>query len=86
MFDSLPPHVLNQVRAGIPGIDIMHGVLKSDLVEAEQNLDEAQKAEDESGEATDSMERTYAEGYLEALLYVYKMTYDLSFAISDQSV
>ena len=81
----LPPHILDQVRAGIPGIDIMHGVLKSDLVEAEQNLDEAQQAEIESGEAMDSMERTYAEGYLDALLYLYQLTYDLSFAIGEKN-
>lgn len=82
----LPPHILDQVRAGISGLEIMHGMLKSDLVEAEQALAEAQEAEDESEEAMDSIERAYAEGYLEALLYVYKTTYDLSFAISDQSV
>jgi hypothetical protein len=41
-------------------------------------LQEAQEQEDYSGEAMDSMERTYAEGYMEALTELYCLTYNLS--------
>jgi hypothetical protein len=48
------------------------------MVDAEVRLQEAQEQEDYSGEAMDSMERTYAEGYLEALTELYALTYNLS--------
>jgi hypothetical protein len=68
------------VDLGMDGADIMHGELKVLMVEAEQQLALAQEQEDESEEAMDSMERTYAEGYLEALVDLYKLTYDIAFA------
>jgi hypothetical protein len=68
------------VDLGMDGADIMHGELKVLMVEAEQQLTLAQEQEDESEEAMDSMERTYAEGYLEALVDLYKLTYDIAFA------
>lgn len=67
----------------IPLIDIMHGELKNLMLIAEQNLEEAQAIEDETEEAMDSMERTYAEGYFDALIECYKLTYDLMFARQD---
>jgi hypothetical protein len=69
---------------GESGTDILHGELKNLMLEAENQLDIAQKAEDESEEAMDSMERTYWEGQLDALTTVYQLTYDLSFAINDR--
>ena len=51
------------------------------VLEAEQELAEAQAREDETEEAMDSMERKYWEGQLDALTYLYSLTYDLSFAI-----
>jgi hypothetical protein len=48
------------------------------MLDAEVRLQEAQEQEDYSGEAMDSMERTYAEGYLEALTELYALTYNLS--------
>jgi predicted ATPase len=62
----------------IPLIDLIHGHLKVAMVDAEVRLQEAQEQEDYSGEAMDSMERTYAEGYLEALTELYALTYNLS--------
>ena len=81
---GLPPHLQRMVNAGVSGLDIMHGELKNLMYIAEQDLAEAQAREDETEEAIDSMERTYAEGYLEALSNLYKLTYDLSFAIGEK--
>jgi hypothetical protein len=69
------------VNAGVSGLDIMHGELKNLMLIAEQNLASAIEREAETEEAMDSMERTMADGYLEALVEVYQLTYDLSFAI-----
>jgi glutamine cyclotransferase len=78
---ELPAHLQRMVDAGVSGLDIMHGELKNLMLIGEQDLEAAQKAEELSEEAMDSMERTYAEGYIDALTYMYKLTYDLSFAI-----
>jgi hypothetical protein len=78
---TLPPHLERMVNAGCTGLDIMHGELKNLMLIGEQDLARAQEAEDLSEEAMDSMERTYAEGYIDALTSMYKLTYDLSFAI-----
>ena len=42
--------------------------------------------EDETEEAMDSMERTEAQGRLDTLVELYKLTYDLSFAIGARNV
>ena len=78
---GLPPHLQRMVNAGVTGLDIMHGELKNLMLMAEQELAEAQAVEDESGEAMDSMERTRCEGILDVYADLYKLTYDLSFAI-----
>ena len=79
---TLNPYLQRQVDHGISGIDIMHGHLKVLMLEAEQELTEAQRVEDETEEAMDSMERKYWEGQLDALSHLYSLTYDLSFAIA----
>ena len=79
---TLDPYLQRQVDHGISGIDIMHGHLKVLMLEAEQQLTEAQRVEDETEEAMDSMERKYWEGQLDALVHLYGLTYDLSFAIT----
>ena len=79
---TLDPYLQRQVDNGISGIDVMHGHLKVLMLEAEQQLAEAQRVEDESEEAMDSMERKYWEGQLDALSHLYSLTYDLSFAIA----
>ena len=78
---TLPPHLQRMVEADVSGLDIMHGELKNLMLIAEQELAEAQAIEDESEEAMDSMDRTRCEGVLDTLVSLYKLTYDLSFAI-----
>ena len=80
---GLPPHLQRMVNADVPGIDIMHGELKNLMLIAEQNWEAAKNGdpleEDEYDESDD-----YHQGYLDALTVVYKLTYDLSFAIGEQ--
>jgi hypothetical protein len=73
-----------QVELGSSGLDILHGDLKNRMLEAEQHLQMCIEREENSGEAIDSMDRTYAEGFLDALVSLYGLTYELSFAIQDR--
>ncbi len=77
-------YLQKQVDMGSSGLDIMHGHLKVLMLEAEEELTEAQRIEDETEEAMDSMERKYWEGQIDALSILYKLTYDLSFAIDER--
>ena len=80
---KLSDNLQKQVDHGSSGLDIIHGELKWLMKEAEEQLELAQEAEDQSGEAMDSMDRRYWEGRLDALAYLYSLTYQLSFAIGD---
>ena len=82
---ELEPHLQRQVDAGSSGTDILHGHLKVLMLDAERELEEAQRIEDETEEAMDSMERKYWEGQLDALTYIYQMTYALAFAIDERA-
>ena len=82
---DLEPRLQRLVDMGESGTDILHGELKNMMLEAEQHLDMCVAREEESGEAMDSMDRTYAEGWLEALSAVYFMTYQLAFAITERT-
>jgi hypothetical protein len=62
----------------IPLIDLLHGHLKVAMLDSEVELESKKEQEEESGSAMDSMERTYAEGYMEALTELYCLTYNLS--------
>ena len=88
MIDPYPleiqPHLQRQIDAGSSALDIMHGHLKELLYEAEQELENAQRVEDETEEAMDSMERRYWEGQVDALSYLYSLTYQLSFIYAER--
>ena len=81
---TLPSHLQRMVNAGCTGLDIMHGELKNLMLMAEQELADAIEREEESEEAMDSMVRTECEGRLDALVELYQLTYDLSFAIGEK--
>jgi hypothetical protein len=81
---ELPPHLQRMVNYDISGLDIMHGELKNLMLIWEKELQKAQETEDKSGDAMDSMERKYCEGFLEALGALYHLTYQLSFAIGEK--
>jgi hypothetical protein len=78
---GLPPHLQRLVNAGVSGLDIMHGELKNLMLMAEEDLKDALEQEEKSEEAMDSMVRTECEGRLDALVALYELTYQLSFAI-----
>lgn len=82
--EKLDPHLQRMVDAGVSGLDIMHGHLKILMLEADAQLTEAQRIEEENDydDAMESMERKYWEGVSEAYASLYKLTYDLSFAIA----
>jgi hypothetical protein len=83
---GLPPHLQRMVNLGMDGADILHGELKVLMVEAEQQLELAVQAEEESEEAMDSMERRYWEGVLETYGELYGLTYDIAFAKNDKVI
>ena len=78
-YPFIPPHLEKALEdISIPLIDLIHGHLKVAMVDAEVELEFKKEQEEDSGEAMDSMERTYAEGYLDALTELYCLTYNLS--------
>ena len=77
--------IQKMIDMDVPALDIMHGELKMLLGQANEQLLLAQTAENETEEAMDSMERTYWEGMTDAYSILYKLTYDLSFAIGDKN-
>lgn len=82
---DLAPHLQKLVDLGETGTDILHGELKNLMYDAEREYKIAEETEEESGDAMDSMERKYWEGQMDALSWVYALTYQLSFAISDRA-
>ena len=81
---TLEPHLQRLVDFNVSGIDIMHGQLKLDMLQAESEYNRLSEQEEDNGysDAMESMERKYAEGWLDAIAMMYKYTYDISFAIS----
>ena len=56
------------------------------MLDAEDELRMAQETEEENdySDAMESMERKYWEGQVDALSYLYSLTYALSFAIAER--
>lgn len=78
------PNLQKQVDLGISGTDILHGEMKNLMYEADQHLNMTVEREEQSGEAMDSMDRTYAEGYMDSLIAVNSLIIDLSYAIAER--
>ena len=81
---ELEDHIQKAVDHKVPPFDIIHGELKNRMVEAEEHLYMCVEREEKSGEAMDSIDRGYAEGYLDAITSLYTLTYGLYFAIADR--
>ena len=81
-IQAMDERIQKMIDMRIPCLDIMHGELKSLMLEAEKELAEAQRIEEENNydDALESMERKYWEGMVDAYSHLYKLTYDLSFA------
>ena len=80
---GLPPHLQRMVNARVSGLDIMHGELKNLMLISEQNFQAAQNGDPLDADEYDESD-SYHNGRLDALTEVYKLTYDLSFAIGEQ--
>ena len=83
---QLEPRLQKLVDMGESGTDILHGELKNLIYEAEKEYIEIE-TEEREGDYSDamlSMDRTRAEGKLDALVDVYALTYQLAFAINDR--
>ena len=84
---ELEPRLQKLVDLGERGTDILHGELKNLMYQAEQELLEAQRIEEDNdySDAMESMERKYWEGMCDAYSHVYALTYQLSFAIQERT-
>jgi hypothetical protein len=87
MNTALEPRLQKLIDLGESGTDILHGELKNLMLQAETEYLEIEKEEREDGysDAMLSMDRTRAEGRMDALVEVYALTYQLAFAIADRS-
>ena len=84
---TLAPRLQKLIDIGESGTDILHGELKNLILLAEQEFTEISTEEQEGdyGDAMLSMDRTRAEGRLDALVEVYQLTYALAFAIAERN-
>ena len=84
---QLEPRLQTLIDLGESGTDILHGELKNMMYECEQVLlplldNSIELGSDE--DYSDTVDRLYNEGYMDALTAVYQLTYQLAFAISDR--
>ncbi len=87
--NELSDNVVAAIEAGVSGLDIMHGELKNMIYETEQEYLPLLKQSEEIGsdeDYSDTVDRIWLQGYLEALSDIYRLTYQLSFAMEDQDV
>jgi hypothetical protein len=86
MNTALDPRLQKLIDLGESGTDILHGELKNLMLEAETDYlkIEKEEREDDYSDAMLSMDRTRAEGRMDALVEVYALTYQLAFAIADR--
>jgi hypothetical protein len=71
---TLDPRLQKLIDLGESGTNILHGELKNLMYDTQTRL---------SG-IDDGPAKDYLEGVLDAYVEVYKLTYDLSFAIADR--
>ena len=83
----LSAEIQELVDRGISGTDILHGYLKNEMLEADEHLETAKRIEEENdySDAMESMERTYAEGFVDALTMVNSLVIDLTYAIEERN-
>jgi hypothetical protein len=75
MINTLDPRLQKLIDLGESGTDILHGELKNLMLEAETKLERCDQDD----------EREWLDGYMQALTDIYKLTYDLAFAIADRT-
>jgi hypothetical protein len=84
---ELPEHLAAAAKAGVSGLDIIHGELKNWMYETEQELNPLLQQSEEIGsdeDYSDTVDRLWLSGYMEALADLYRLTYQLSFAEAER--
>jgi hypothetical protein len=84
---ELDPRLQKLIDMGESGTDILHGELKNMMYECEKVLVPLLENSNEIGsdeDYEDTVERLYNSGYMDALVSVYGLTYQLAFAIADR--
>ena len=85
--NELSDNLIKSVQAGISGLDIIHGELKNWMYETEQELNPLLQQSEEIGsdeDYSDTEDRLWLSGYMEVLADLYRLTYQLSFAIMEK--
>lgn len=85
---NIPARIQKLIDSGESGTNILHGELKNMMYECEQELAPLLENSDELGsdeDYEDTVQRLYNEGYMDALIAVYQLTYQLSFAIAERN-
>lgn len=71
-YPFIPPHLEKGLEdISIPLIDLLHGHLKVEMLDCEEELNNL-------SELQDSPRYQYVEGYMQALTNLYALTYNLS--------
>jgi hypothetical protein len=83
MINTLDPRLQKLIDLGESGTDILHGELKNLMYETEKKLSEYTDHDNEQYDQT--VDRLHLEGMLDAYVQIYKLTYDLAFAIADRT-
>lgn len=83
----LVEEVQKLIDSGISGTDILHGYLKNMLYEIDIILAPLQANSEELGsdeDYSDTVDRLYNEGYMDALIVVNQFVLDLTYAVNDR--
>lgn len=84
----LVEEVQKLIDSGISGTDILHGYLKNMLYETDLILAPLQANSEELGsdeDYSDTVDRLYNEGYMDALIVVNQFVLDLTYAIDERN-
>ena len=76
------------IDSGVSGTDILHGYLKNMLYETDLELAPLQENSEELGsdeDYSDTVDRLYNEGYMDALIAVNQFVLDLTYAIDERN-
>ena len=85
---SLDPVIQRLVDSGIAGTDILHGYMKSLMYETDLDLAPLQENSNELGsdeDYSDTVDRLYNEGYMDALITVNNFIINLTYAVEERT-
>lgn len=77
------------IDSGVSGTDILHGYMKNMMYETDLELAPLQANSEELGsdeDYSDTVDRLYNEGYMDALVTVNTFITDLTYAIDERNI